>query len=182
MSGGAGDDTYVVDSTSDVVTESSGGGTDLIQSSVTYTLGSYVDNLTLTGTGNISGTGNNDNNFITGNTGQNTLTGNDGNDTLDAKGVGAGSPNGIGDTLIGGLGDDLYRVYGGETVTEGSGAGSGTDTILTSASWTLGSNFENLTLTGALGSNLSGTGNSVANVIIGDGNDNALDGDVATTL
>ena len=51
MLGGAGNDTYVVDATTDVVTEAAGQGTDTIQSSVTYTLGANVENLTLTGTG-----------------------------------------------------------------------------------------------------------------------------------
>ena len=58
MSGGDGDDIYVVDSTSDTVTESSSEGTDTIQASVTYTASSNVENLTLTGSRDINGTGN----------------------------------------------------------------------------------------------------------------------------
>ena len=58
MVGGAGNDTYVVDATGDVVTEAAGEGTDLVQSSVSFTLGANVENLTLTGTGNINATGN----------------------------------------------------------------------------------------------------------------------------
>ena len=79
--GGAGNDTYVVDA-GDLVTELAGQGTDLVQSSVTWTLGSNVDNLTLTGVGNINGTGNADANVLTGNTGANQLNGGAGNDTL----------------------------------------------------------------------------------------------------
>ena len=51
MSGGDGNDTYLVDSTSDTITENSSEGTDEIQSSVTYTASSNVEKLTLTGSG-----------------------------------------------------------------------------------------------------------------------------------
>lgn len=44
MVGGLGDDTYVVDSATDVVTEAANEGTDLVQSSVTYTLANNVEN------------------------------------------------------------------------------------------------------------------------------------------
>ena len=75
MQGGAGNDTYLVDNVGDVVTENASEGTDLVQSSVSFTLGTNVDNLTLTGSGNINGTGNGDANVITGNSGNNTLDG-----------------------------------------------------------------------------------------------------------
>ena len=58
MSGGDGDDTYVVDSTSDTVTENSSGGTDIIYSSVTFTASNNVENLILTGSSNIDAAGN----------------------------------------------------------------------------------------------------------------------------
>ena len=111
MVGGAGNDTYVVDDTSDVVTEASGEGTDTVQSSVTYTLSSDVDNLTLTGSDNINGTGNALANTLTGNAGVNTLVGGSGNDSLigadgaDTLDGGAGV-----DTLVGGAGNDTYVV------------------------------------------------------------------------
>ncbi|MFP3527705.1 type I secretion target, partial [Pantoea sp. SIMBA_072] len=51
--GGAGNDIYVVDNVGDIVTEASGGGTDLVQTTLaTYTLGATLENLTFTGTGN----------------------------------------------------------------------------------------------------------------------------------
>ena len=80
-------------------------------SSVSYTLPDGVDDLILTGSDDIYGTGNALDNQITGNVGKNilqglagsdTLLGGDGNDTLDG---GTGS-----DTMIGGLGDDAYIV------------------------------------------------------------------------
>ena len=59
MTGGAGNDTYVVDNAGDVVTEAAGGGTDTVQSLGQPTRSAAnVENLTLTGTAAINGTGN----------------------------------------------------------------------------------------------------------------------------
>jgi hypothetical protein len=49
MIGGAGNDTYLVDDTGDLIAENSGEGTDLVRASVSYTLAANVENLTLTG-------------------------------------------------------------------------------------------------------------------------------------
>ena len=99
--GGSGNDIYIVDSTTDTITEQANAGTDTIQSSVTYTiLAANVENLTLTGTTAINGTGNAGNNVMTGNSGNNSLNGVDGNDIL-TGGVGK-------DTLTGGLGTDRF--------------------------------------------------------------------------
>ncbi len=102
MAGGLGNDIYVVDNVGDVVTENANEGTDTIQSSVTYTASANVENLTLTGTTAINGTGNALDNVLTGNSAANTLTGGAGNDTLNG---GAGI-----DTMVGGAGDDTYVV------------------------------------------------------------------------
>jgi Ca2+-binding RTX toxin-like protein len=165
MVGGLGDDIYVVNVTTDVVTEAASEGLDTVQSAVTWTLGSNLEHLVLTGTGTISGTGNTLHNWLTGNSGNNTLTGNEGNDTLDG---GLGN-----DTLVGGAGNDTYVVnVTTDVITEAASAG--TDTVQASLTWTLATNLENLTLTGT--SNLNGTGNTVANVLIGNGGSNTLTG------
>jgi Ca2+-binding RTX toxin-like protein len=92
LDGGIGDDTYVVDSVGDKITELDGEGRDTILSSVTYSLldtdgvgshGGHVEDLTLTGNGHIHATGNALDNTLVGNSGNNALDGAAGNDTLD---------------------------------------------------------------------------------------------------
>lgn len=85
MSGGTGNDTYVIDSVTDRVIEKSGAseGNDTIRSSVTIkALAANVEKLVLTGTANISGTGNALANTIAGNSGDNTIDGGLGKDVL----------------------------------------------------------------------------------------------------
>jgi Ca2+-binding RTX toxin-like protein len=158
MSGGAGNDTYVVDNTGDVITEAFNAGTDTVEASVNHALRDNVENLTLTGTDNLNGTGN---------TLANTLTGNSGNNTLDG---GAGA-----DTMIGGAGNDTYIVDNtGDVVREESGAEFGTDLIKASVTYTLSANVENLELTGT--DNLNGTGNTLNNTLTGNSGNNRLNG------
>ena len=73
--GYGGDDTYIVDSSNDKVTEYDSEGTDLVLASVSFEISSNVENLTLTGSNDINGTGNTSDNTLTGNSGNNTLTG-----------------------------------------------------------------------------------------------------------
>jgi Ca2+-binding RTX toxin-like protein len=164
--GGSGNDTYVVDNANDVVTELINSGTDTINSSVTFTLRANVENLTLTGTAAIDGTGIDGlNNTLTGNNANNLLTGMNGNDTLNG---GAGV-----DTLIGGLGDDFYSIDSADDkITELTNGG--TDTVNSTASFILGDNVENLNLVGF--TPINGTGNALANVIVGNSYTNILDG------
>ncbi|MDH4378675.1 MAG: M10 family metallopeptidase C-terminal domain-containing protein [Vampirovibrionales bacterium] len=163
--GGKGNDTYVVDSAYDVVTELANEGVDLVQSSVAYTLGDYVENLTLTGTASVGGTGNTYGNSITGNSGNNTLSGLAGNDTLDG---GAGA-----DTLIGGTGDDTFVVDNASDIVTENG-GEGDDTVISSLTYTLGNYLEHLTLSGTAA--INGTGNAWHNKLIGNAANNTLSG------
>lgn len=129
MEGGLGNDTYYVDSTGDVVTENLNEGTDTVFSTISYTLGDNVENLTLTGTSNINGTGNTLNNFITGNSGNNTLYGGYGSDTLSGgdgddhiDGGGASFYDTSNDSLSGGNGNDyLLGGYGADTLNGDDG-------------------------------------------------------------
>ncbi|MDZ8109755.1 MAG: putative Ig domain-containing protein [Nostoc sp. DedQUE12a] len=184
LDGGAGDDIYTVDSLTDSITEGLNAGTDLVNSSVNWELVDNLENLTLTGSKVINGTGNSLNNIITGNGGANTLNGFDGNDSLiggsgdDTLLGGVGDDNldgGTGnDSLDGGVGNDTYTVNSvSDTIAEGLNAG--TDLVQSSIAWVLGNNLENLTLTGS--SAINGTGNSVNNVITGNGGANVLSGE-----
>jgi len=122
MIGLGGDDLYIVDNPLDIVLELPGEGVDTVEASVSYSLLWHVENLTLTGTKAINGTGNSLDNVLTGNSAANTLTGQEGNDTL----IG-GKGN---DRLIGGLGNDLYllgRGDGIDTVVENDATAGNTD-------------------------------------------------------
>ncbi|MFH2071508.1 MAG: hypothetical protein ABIJ75_01520, partial [Actinomycetota bacterium] len=117
MVGGAGNDVYIVDSTSDAAVEAANSGLDVVHSSASFTLGDHVENLTLTGTANLSGTGNGLANTITGNAGINVLDGRGGADTVFAGGGDDVVVYGSDDVqLSGGSGQDLLRV-GGTAVT-----------------------------------------------------------------
>jgi Ca2+-binding RTX toxin-like protein len=107
--GGLGNDIFQIDSTTDVITENANEGTDTIQSSVTFSLATFpnIENLTLTGSSTINGTGNTANNVLTGNAANNLINGDTGNDIL----TGAAGK----DTLTGGAGIDKF---GYKTLTD----------------------------------------------------------------
>ena len=165
LAGGLGNDTYVVDDGTDVVVENGGEGTDVVQSSVSYTLAANVENLTLTGSGAINASGNELNNSLIGNAAGNSLSGGAGNDTLNG---GAGA-----DTLAGGVGNDVYVVDNVADIAVES-AGEGTDTVQSSVDYSLSENIENLTLTGTTA--ITGIGNDLANVLTGNAAANTLVG------
>lgn len=174
MIGGAGNDVYYVDDSADIIVEASGQGTDVVNSTVDYVLSADIENLTLTGSTNINGTGNAVVNTITGNSGNNSLFGDGANDSL-VGGAGHDTLDGGtgNDTMRGGLGDDTYHMDSASDLIS-ENASEGTDTVVTSIAYTLGGNLENLTFTGA--SNINSTGNSFANVITGNANNNRLYG------
>ncbi|MBT9316463.1 calcium-binding protein [Leptothoe spongobia] len=142
MNGGDGNDTYFVNTSGDIVRESFddtlGGTSDIVFASVSYSLspgtfgnqGFGIENLTLTGTGNLRGTGNSQDNIITGNIGNNVLEGANGNDYLFSS---EGN-----DTLNGGLGEDILIGGSGDDVLDGDGGrrGFGEKDILTGDSVT----------------------------------------------
>ncbi|OQX07527.1 MAG: hypothetical protein BWK76_24745, partial [Desulfobulbaceae bacterium A2] len=167
--GGLGDDIYLADA-DDVILENPDEGTDTVQTDIGYTLAANIENLTLLGSDAINGAGNELNNVLTGNSGVNTLTGGAGNDTLDG---GAGA-----DTLLGGTGNDIYIVDAVDTLVEN--AGEGIDLVQANIAYTLGDNFENLTLTGSAA--VSGAGNALDNVLTGNSAANTLSGGAGNDL
>jgi beta-glucanase (GH16 family) len=102
---------------------------------------------------------------ITGTSGADTLTGTPLDDTLNGGG-------GI-DYLSGGAGNDTYLI-GSDADKVIEKPGEGTDTVVTAASYVLPANVENLTLNGS--GRAGGFGNTLNNVIIGNGAANQLQG------
>jgi serralysin len=179
-----------------VIIENANEGIDTVHSSISWTLGTNLENLTLTGTAAINGKGNELDNILIGNSAKNTLEGGAGNDTLDG---GAGV-----DKLIGGTGDDTYVV---DLIVKGTGskttvalqdtiieaAKAGNDTVILRGEFATGltttlklhPNVENLdaSLTGSTKLNLTGNasdnmiyGNAANNIINGGAGNDTLDG------
>jgi Ca2+-binding RTX toxin-like protein len=136
-----GNDWYYVDNVGDVVIEAAGGGSDTVETTLSYyKLGAEVD-------------------LVVGNASKQTLVGNDGDNWLDSKGGG--------DTLIGGLGNDLYVTKAGDILVEY--AGEGIDLIRTElASFTLPEHFEEL----------QGTSFSIGQTLIGNAANNRIIGTI----
>ena len=155
MLGGEGDDTYYVDSRSDIVTEGFDNGYDIVYAAVTTVLSSNVEKLILVGDADISGGGNALDNHIIGNAGSNLISG----------GLGA-------DTMEGGLGNDIYVISdtGDQIIDLG-----GVDTVRTSIDLSyLNDDIENVEIIGLDDTNV--VGNFHDNVIRGNSGSNILDG------
>lgn len=126
--------------------------------------------------------------YLVGNNGVQSITGGAGNDTL--NGNGGVDAAGLGDTLSGGAGDDIFRVFtgnfsgtvvNGAVVSNGLGdsvvGGDGNDTIFTSASYVLGADVENLVSANqSIATNITLVGNTLNNAISGDQGNNVLYG------
>ncbi|KHQ53947.1 DUF4214 domain-containing protein [Mameliella alba] len=178
--GTPGNDVFVVDHPGDIIIEEEDAGIDLVRSSVDFelrTFGLTLENLTLTGTADLSGTGNGLDNVLTGNSGDNALNGAWGNDVIygmagddtlqDTKGN---------DTLVGGTGNDVYYVDSPDDVVIEL-PGEGHDRINTSVTfrmWADAPEVEDLVLTGS--GAIDGIGNAWNNHIMGNGAANYLDG------
>jgi Ca2+-binding RTX toxin-like protein len=168
--GGEATDVYYVDNPGDIILDPRGG--DQVYSSISYTLGSGLQRLVLTGAQAISGAGNAGNNVLEGN------------------------QNGAANTLAGGAGDDLYLVGDGDSVLEN--AGEGTDTVqieqrlsdVFDATYSISrfANAENLTLgfwldiANAIGDEGDNrlTGNGFNNILTGAGGNDNLNGGAGT--
>ena len=163
--GGTGNDTYIVDSIADRITEAANSGLDTVSSTISWTLGTNLENLSLTGTGANNGTGNNLNNIITGNAANNSLFGGNGNDTLNGLGGNDFFDGGNGsDILNGGNGRDTFLGGNGNDTLNGSGSndffdgGNGNDILNGEAG--------NDTLSGGIGNDiLTGSSSSAVGEI-----------------
>ncbi len=177
--GGNGNDTYVVTAGDTVVENGLASDIDTVSADFSYSLGANLENLTLSGSANIDGTGNALKNTITGNIGNNAIDGGDGVDILK-----------------GGKGDDTYTV---DLVKVGTGAtataalqdtvtelaSEGNDTVVLRGSvndlinpttLTVGANIENLDASNTGSTKLNLTGSTVANTLTGNDADNLIDG------
>ncbi|MCC8996154.1 MAG: hypothetical protein LM517_03670 [Nitrosomonas sp.] len=102
LRGSLGNDTYIIDKIGASIIENLNEGTDIVKSSISHSLSSNVENLTLTGILAINGSGNDLNNKIIGNAASNQLNGGIGDDTLDGQ---LGN-----DILTGGTGKDSFNL------------------------------------------------------------------------
>lgn len=182
LRGGGGNDTYIItDGSAGVVIEDTQ-GVNVVQYSGT-TGGVNVGNSATVGS--ITATAATGDVYLVGNSGVQTITGNSGNNIL--NGAGGLDGAGKGDTLVGGAGNDTYRVYNsnfagtttaaavGDVVVEN--AGEGTDTVYTSANYVLTANVENLIAADQANvTTLTLVGNASNNVISGSNGNNVLVG------
>lgn len=190
LRGGAGDDRYFIDNAGEIRLTTLDPGIDTVLASMTYTLGTEQENLTLRGGSPLSGSGNSAANTLIGNDAANILKGKAGDDQLfghngDDTLLGAAGADyldgGAGrDAMDGGAGDDVYVVNSlNDKITDSSGL----DTVVSSISYRLPGALEDLELIGTKAINGTGNshnnylgGNSNVNILVGAGGDDVLDG------
>jgi Ca2+-binding RTX toxin-like protein len=179
--GGGGNDTYIVSHNGVIAVENLNQGTDTVETRVTFTLGANLENLTLSGGGSISGTGNALANVLTGNSGNNTLSGLDGNDRFVAA-------NGDGiDNYYGGAGTDTYDLSNTlANATVNLVRGTGTSALtgadhLTGIENVIGSDG-NDTISGNAGANVLSGGIGIDTIYGGGGGDTLNGGGSADHL
>lgn len=133
MVGGEGNDIYYVDQAGDTVVECADEGIDTVLTSISYTAGDHVENLTLLGDDDLNLTGNELNNLLHGNDGNNILLGGDGCDQIFAHDGNDILDGGTGNDLLnGGNGFDTYlfgRGYGNDTIVDYDQAENSNDRI-----------------------------------------------------
>ncbi len=169
LTGGAGNDTYVIDNVGDIIVEQADEGVDLVQTSISYTLGANLENAQLLGSAALN---------LTGNELDNVLIGNDGNNILDG---GAGI-----DTMQGGAGNDTYIIDDSlELSRVKEDADGGRDLLTIEYSTDRQSSVINLdtpNLKNVESIRVNGTGafmlmgNALDNKIFGNASDNYIDG------
>ena len=168
--GGLGNDTYIINTSNDLITEFVAGGTaDVVQASISFTLANddYIETMLTTDaalTTAINLTGNALRQVITGNAGVNILNG----------GVDV-----VPDTLVGGLGNDTYIINTSSDLITEFVAGGAADVVQASVSFTLANDdYIDImqTTDAALLTAINLTGNSVSQSLIGNAGANILNG------
>lgn len=180
MLGGFGDDVYHANDNGDQIVEYHGQGNDHVFAATNFSLrfhSQYIEALTLTGTGNIDGTGNSLANIIKGNGGDNFLDGAWGNDALYGhKGNDTFRDSAGANHMYGGKGNDTYIINSSNNkIVEFTWGGI--DSVIASIDFSLfasGKYLENLTLSGTR--DIHGLGNAKNNRITGNDGDNYLNG------
>ena len=191
LQGDAGNDVFVIGNALDTFVEGAGEGVDTLLSTVDVVAAVNFENIVLEGSEGLQATGNAVANLIYGNLGDNYIDGGAGADTM----VG-----GAGDDVyvVDNVGDVVIELADGQappvapaplfaadnTVAANgfnsyghvdfSGTTWGIDTVKASISYTLGANLENLVLTGP--DAINGSGNALANIIVGNSSANRIDG------
>ncbi|MGZ5195403.1 MAG: calcium-binding protein, partial [Ramlibacter sp.] len=180
---------YVVDNTRDSTVEASAtGGVDTVQASVSWTLGTNLENLTLTGSALINGIGNALANTIVGNGAANAIDGKAGIDHIDggegsdiymvtlaadhpaAEFTDTGS-SGVDEVRFASSTASTLTLFSGDTGIERVTIGTGTGAVPVST----GTRALNVDAS-AVGNGLTMVGNSGPNVLTGTGFNDTLDG------